>query len=117
LQTTFVSTKLVCEYSHLYFNFKTGIVHLIKAPQHTHEMTKIELKSNFHTLIDAINDESILTKFYELLSRAKDHKQGELWNSISQKEQDELTFIEKESSDTANLISNSDMQQKHKKWL
>jgi len=80
-------------------------------------MTKIELKSNFHNLIDTINDENILTKFYELLSRAKDNKEGELWKRLSQKEQDELTLIEKESSDSTNLISNSDMQQKHKKWL
>jgi len=39
-------------------------------------MTKIELKSNFHNLIDTINDESILKKFYELMSRAKDNKEG-----------------------------------------
>jgi len=49
-------------------------------------MTKIELKSNFHNLIDTINDENILTKFYELLSRAKDNKEGELWKRLSQRE-------------------------------
>lgn len=80
-------------------------------------MTTLELKSNFHHLIDNINDENILSKFYDLLSRAKDTKEGLLWNKLSQKEQEELTLIEKESSDPANLISNSDMQQKHTKWL
>lgn len=80
-------------------------------------MTAIELKANFHNLIDTINDESVLSKFYELLSRAKDKKEGLLWDRLSQKEKDELIIIEKESSDTANLISNNDMQQKHKKWL
>ena len=80
-------------------------------------MTTIELKSNFHNLIDNINDESILSKFYDLLSRAKDTKEGFLWNKLSQKEQDELIQIERESSNPANLISNPEMQQKHKKWL
>ena len=80
-------------------------------------MTTMELKLNFHNLIDDINDEGVLSKFYELLSRAKDKKEGFLWDRLSQKEKDELTLIEKESSDSANLISNIDMQQKHKKWL
>jgi len=80
-------------------------------------MTTIEIKSRFHNLIDNINDESILSKFYELLSRANDKKEGFLWNRLSQEERDELTLIEKESSDSENLISNSEMQQKHKKWL
>jgi len=80
-------------------------------------MTTIELKSNFHNLIETINDESILSKFYDLLSRAKDKKEGLLWDRLSQAERDELTIIEKESFNSANLISNSEMQQKHKKWL
>lgn len=80
-------------------------------------MTTIELKSNFHHLIDNINDESILSKFYDLLSRAKDAKEGLLWNKLTQEERDELIEIEKESANSENLISNSEMQQKHKKWL
>jgi uncharacterized protein with von Willebrand factor type A (vWA) domain len=80
-------------------------------------MTTIELKSNFHNLIDNINDENILSKFYDLLSRAKETKEGLLWNRLSQKEKDELMLIEKESLNSENLISKIDMQQKHKKWL
>ena len=80
-------------------------------------MTTIELKSNFHNLIDNINDENILSKFYDLLSRTKETKEGLLWNRLSQKEKDELIMIEKESLNSENLISNIDMQQKHKKWL
>ena len=78
-------------------------------------MTTIELKSNFHNLIDNINDENILSKFYDLLSRAKEIKEGLLWDRLSQKEKDELIMIEKESLNSENLISNINMQQKHKK--
>jgi len=80
-------------------------------------MTTFELKSNFHNLIDDINDEGILSKFYDLLSKAKENKDGMLWNRLSKSECEELLMIEKESHDSINLVSNSEMQLKHKKWL
>jgi hypothetical protein len=80
-------------------------------------MTTIELKSSFHNLIDNINDEGILSKFYDIISKANENKEGMLWNRLSESERDELLLIEKESHDSTNLISNSEMQQKHKKWL
>ena len=80
-------------------------------------MTTIELKSNFHNLIDNIDDESILSKFYDILSRANKNKEGLLWNKLSLSEQEELALIEKESSDISTLISNEDMLEKLKKWL
>jgi len=80
-------------------------------------MTTFELKSNFHNLIDDINDDGILSKFYDLLSKAKENKEGMLWNRLSKSEREELLMIEKESHESTNLISNSEMQLKHKKWL
>ena len=80
-------------------------------------MTTFELKSNFHNLIDDINDDGILSKFYDLLSKAKENKEGMLSNRLSKSEREELLMIEKESHESTNLISNSEMQLKHKKWL
>jgi len=80
-------------------------------------MTKIELKLNFHNLIDDIDDERILSKFYDILSRVNENKEGLSWNKLSQEEQEELALIVKESSDPANLISNDEMMEKLKKWL
>ena len=80
-------------------------------------MTTIELKSNFHHLIDTINDAGILSKFYDLLSNVKDSKDGLLWNRLSMEEQNELMQIEKDSHQLSNLISNAEMINKHKKWL
>ncbi|MCX6257783.1 MAG: hypothetical protein NTW49_07815 [Bacteroidia bacterium] len=80
-------------------------------------MTTMELKNNFHRLIDNINNDNVLTKFYDILSRAKDSNEGSLWSGLSIEEQNELILIEKESQNPQNLISNSDMIKKHKKWL
>jgi len=80
-------------------------------------MTTIEIKSNFHKLIDNIENENILTKFYEIMLNAKAMKEESLWTSLTQKEQEELLEIEKESQDPANLIDHSEMKSKHKKWL
>ncbi len=80
-------------------------------------MTTIELKSNFHRLIDNINNDNVLTKFYDILSRVNDSKEEILWSRLSIQEQEELFIIEKESHDPQNLISHSEMNKKHKKWL
>ena len=80
-------------------------------------MTTIELKSNFHKLIDNINNENLLFKFYEIISKTNETKDGALWSRLSKAEQQELLIIEKESQNPNNLISHSDMIKKHKKWL
>jgi hypothetical protein len=80
-------------------------------------MTTLELKSNFHKLIDNINNDNMLSKFYEILEKANESKDGTLWNKLSFQERQELENIEKESHDANNLISHADMTKKHKKWL
>ncbi len=80
-------------------------------------MTTLELRSNLHRLIDTIQDESVLSGFYALLSKSRERKGGLLWNKLTSEEQEELLQIESESHDESNLIANSQMIQKHKKWL
>jgi hypothetical protein len=80
-------------------------------------MTTIELRANFHKLIDNINDENILSKFYDLLSRTNESKEGKLWARLSKEEQEELLIIEKESHDPQNLLPHVEMRKKHGKWL
>jgi hypothetical protein len=80
-------------------------------------MTTVELKSNFHKLIDNINNENVLYKFYEIIEKTKESKEGSLWARLSPNEQQELIMIEKESRLAENLISHSKMINKHKKWL
>jgi len=79
-------------------------------------MTTLELKSNFHSLIDTINDDTILTRFYNIISTLKNSKEGMLWNRLSKEEQEELIQIEM-NIHSSNVITNSEMQKKHSKWL
>ena len=80
-------------------------------------MNTLALKSNFHKLIDDINNESILNSFYEIMSNAKDHTEGSLWSRLSAEDKQDLIETEKESHHLDNLIPHSEMKTKHNKWL
>ncbi len=78
-------------------------------------MTTIELKTNFHQLIDEISNEAMLVKFYEIMSTANVSNEGSLWKNLNIEEQQELIEIEKESNIIENLIDLSSMELKFKK--
>ena len=80
-------------------------------------MTTIELKKNFHNLIDRIENERLLRDFYDLFLRRFKAKEGKLWNNLTAEEQDDLLMSEEESKYEANLISHKEMMKKHQKWL
>ena len=80
-------------------------------------MTTIELKKNFHRLIDSIDNERLLLRFYDLILKKKNLKDGSLWNNLSISEQEELILSDDESNDPDNLIDNQNMSKKHIKWL
>lgn len=80
-------------------------------------MNSIELRTNFHTLIDNFQNENVLSKFYEILSKSNKSNDGKLWARLSILEQEELIQIMKSSEDEANLVSNDEMKSKYKKWL
>lgn len=80
-------------------------------------MNTTEIKENFHNLIDNIENEGILLRFYELMKRKTLSKDGRLWANLTPAEKDELLLSYEESEDTENLVSNEEMKNKHKKWL
>lgn len=80
-------------------------------------MNALEIKTNFHHLIDQLNDEELLIKFYRILEQASSTTDGQLWNRLSSEEQSELLKIEHEAQSDLDLISNEQMQSKHQKWL
>jgi hypothetical protein len=68
-------------------------------------------------LIDSIDNERVLAKFFGLMSRIKDSSDGKLWSRLTKEEQEELLQSDIESEDPKNLISHSVIQKKHGKWL
>lgn len=80
-------------------------------------METTQLKNNFHHLIDSIDNERILAKFFGLMSKTKDSVDGQLWSRLTKEEQEELILSDIESEYPENLISHSIIQKKHNKWL
>ena len=66
-------------------------------------------------MIDNINNDNVLAKFYDILIRVKESSEGSLWERLSPDEQEELINIENESHNPENLIPQSEMVKKHKK--
>ena len=80
-------------------------------------MNALEIKTNFHHLIDRINNEQLLIKLYRIMEQASFTAEGKLWSRLTEEEQIELLKIEQEVQSDSNLISNEQMQTKHQKWL
>jgi hypothetical protein len=80
-------------------------------------METTKLKVNFHQLIDSIDNEQILTKFYSLMAKTIESSPGQLWSRLTKEEQEELLQADIESDDPLNLIPHSLIQKKHEKWL
>ena len=80
-------------------------------------MNTIELKNNLHQLIDSIGNDNVLAKFYSIMVKIKEHPEGKLWSRLTDAEQEELILADLESNDPKNLISKTEIEKKHKKWL
>ena len=80
-------------------------------------MDSIELKNNFHNLIDSIKNDALLMRFYDIMTRAKNRKEGALLVRLTKEEYKELMLAYKESEDEENLLSHKGMMEKHKRWL
>jgi len=80
-------------------------------------MTTLELKNNFHHLIDSIENENLLRKFYELMLRKRSSKEGSLWAKLSSAEIAELLSADEESENPDNLVQHEEMKNKYTKWL
>ena len=81
-------------------------------------MNTLEIRTNFHHLIDQINNEHLLIKLYHIMEQASSTADGQLWDKLSEDEQLELLKIEQEvQPDSDFLIPNEQMQTKHQKWL
>jgi len=80
-------------------------------------MTTIEIRKNFHSLIDSIDNENILLFFYDLMKRKSNSKEGQIWNQLSNDSKKELLLSVHESENPDNLISHEDLKNKHNKWL
>jgi hypothetical protein len=80
-------------------------------------MKTSDIRNNFHSLIDRIDNELLLLKFYDLMVKSTTSKEGQLYDQLSEEQKKVLMLAEEESNDPANLISYNQQKKKHKKWL
>lgn len=73
-------------------------------------------KKDFHKLIDDIEDEEALSGYFQLIQRLNENKSGELWESLSPEEKEELLLSYEESFNPDNLISHEQVKKQHDKW-
>ncbi len=76
-------------------------------------MKRSDIKTNFHNLIDKIDNEILLMKFYDLMIQSATNKEGQLYDRLTNEQKDVLMLAEEESNDPANLISYNQQKKKH----
>jgi hypothetical protein len=77
----------------------------------------MKTKEAFHELIDKIENEEILKGYFKLIQQLNSNQTGNLWNTLSSEEKNELLFSYDESFDPKNLLSHEDVKGQHEKWL
>ena len=75
-------------------------------------MSITEIKNNFHSLIDKVEDSETLMYFYKVFSDSLNNK----WE-ISDKERKQIMEAYEESEDENNLIDDEIVRDKYKKYL
>lgn len=76
-------------------------------------MTTLEIKTSFHNLIDSIEDNELLSQFYEIMRIKRASKDDGVWKLLTEKEREELLLSNSESNNEANLISNEEVKKKY----
>ena len=73
-----------------------------------------ELKNNFHSLIDEVNDIELLQNYFEGLSISLKNRSQ---NELSEEGKQEISQAYEESEIESNLIDNDVVKEKINKWL
>lgn len=72
-------------------------------------MSILELKTNIHKIIEEIESEQLLQSLYNFLQSKSKNKDGELWNSLTEKQKNEVLLAFEESENDDLLINSNDV--------
>ncbi len=75
------------------------------------------LKEDLHKLINTTKDEKLLEEIFMILSSRNDYAEGELWNSLSAEQKQEVLASNSEISDDSAWVMNEEIKRKNAKWL
>jgi hypothetical protein len=68
-------------------------------------METIDLRSNIHKIVDGIQSEQSLQKLYNFLKVWDTNKPGQLWDSLTEKQKQEVLLAYGESENEDDLIA------------
>jgi thiamine pyrophosphate-dependent acetolactate synthase large subunit-like protein len=83
-------------------------------------MTQLEIKTNFHKLIDEIEDQKQLSRLYDYMLIIKQNIENtneEWWDELTEAQKADIDLSIKESEDERNLIPHEQVMEEAKKWL
>jgi hypothetical protein len=66
-------------------------------------MNTLELKSSIHKTVEAIQNEQLLQTVYDFLKSKQKSVPGEMWNSLTEGQKNEVRVAYEESEDENNL--------------
>jgi len=68
-------------------------------------MGALELKTDLHKLLDTIENEQLLRTIYDFLKQRENSGEGELWNSLTEAQKEEVFLSYEESEQDDKLIA------------
>lgn len=76
-------------------------------------MGTVELKSDLHKILDGIDNEQLLRTIYDFLKQREAAKEGQIWNSLTEDQKNEVYLSYEESQDDKNLIKWDSVKKKY----
>lgn len=80
-------------------------------------MNTIAIKSDLHKLIEEVDDEKLLERFYQEIVTVISNSQKSIWNDLPEAQKKQILMSYEESKDEDNLIDHEEVMTKYKKWL
>ncbi len=77
-------------------------------------MGTLELKSNIHKIVDRIQSEQLLRTIYDFLKVRETSKSGNIWNSLTEQQKEEVLMAFDESENENNLIDSEKLLKRGK---
>jgi len=72
-------------------------------------MSTTEKKTNLHKIVDRIEDERLLRVIYDFLEVREKSTEGQLWKTLTAKQQEEVLQACDDSENDDNLIEDKDV--------
>ncbi|MBK8550019.1 MAG: hypothetical protein IPL53_02750 [Ignavibacteria bacterium] len=72
-------------------------------------MSTTELKSNIHKIVETIQSEQLLQTLYDFLKSKEKSQSGKLWESLTDKQKNEVLLAYNESENENNLIDSDEI--------